>query len=171
LIAGVVAIACAIILIAAANLRKVAVRLLFVAGAVGVAFPLYNLLTSDKQIDDAVNGASTLTSGLSQLGLTSQVFKDALSVKWGIAIWVCVAGGVLAIVSALLALRAPAPEMAQPAMTSPGFGVPMGASAPAPAPPISSPPPPMSAPTVPPETPSPSPSPSPEPGGGEPPTG
>lgn len=114
LIAGVVVLVCAILILVNANVRSFAPRLMILGGVVGVGVPLYNVLTTDRQLDSAIADAGDLTAGLKALGLSTDVFKDAVNVEWGIGVWVCVVGGVIALVGGIMAARSPGPAVGAP---------------------------------------------------------
>jgi hypothetical protein len=121
LIAGVVVLVCAILLLVNANVRSFAPKLMILGGVVGVGLPLYDVLTTDRQLDNAIAGVEGLASGLKALGLSTDVFKDAVNVEWGIGVWVCVVGGVIALVGGIMAARSSGPPVGAPAVGS-GWG-------------------------------------------------
>lgn len=144
LIAGVVVLVCGVLLLVSANARSVASKLMILGGVVGAGVPLYNVVTTDAQLDRVINDAGgELVSGLDALGLSTDVFKDAVTVEWGIGVWVCIAGGVVALVAGIMAARSPAPAVAAPVAAS-GWagtdvaGTPPAVAAPAQVPPVGS---------------------------------
>lgn len=115
LIAGIVVVVCGILLLVSANARSAASKLMILGGVVGAGVPLYNVLTTDAQLDRVIHDAGgELVAGLDALGLSTDVFKNALSVKWGIGVWACVVGGVVAVIAGIMAARSPAPAVDAP---------------------------------------------------------
>jgi hypothetical protein len=175
LVAGVIVVVCAILLIAVANARKAAAIVMIIAGALGGLVAGYNLLTKNSQIDKALADAGAQLQGL---GISVDVFRPVLNVQWGIGIYLCLVGGIVAVVGGVMARRSPAGVgTAQPATAgaSAGFGPPasttMGSTSAMPsAPPATMPDPVAPEPSRAPETPQPTAPPaSTEPGGTTPP--
>jgi hypothetical protein len=125
---GKVALACGVLALIAAVLvimttgRTVAAVVLMVGGLVGGGFALYDGLTGkDKAIDEGVKG-------LSALGLPGDV-KSFFDVSIGIGIWVCVAGGLVALVAGIMVLANRSPSAAMVPQTGSPMG--MGTGVPA----------------------------------------
>jgi hypothetical protein len=121
LVAGVVVVVGAILLIAVANVRKAAAIVMIIAGALGGLVAGYNLLTKNSQIDKALANAGGQLKGL---GISVDAFRPVLTVKWGIGIYLCLLGGIIAVVGGVMASRSPAAvaTTAQPAMAGAGVG-------------------------------------------------
>ena len=118
LVAGLVAVVCAVLLFAVGNAKRTAATVMLVAGILGAGVVLYNVLTKNSQIDDAL---AKLKPQLAQLGISIDAFKSIFSVSWGIGIYVCLLGGMLAIVAWAMA-------RASGALSAPSaVGGPMGA--------------------------------------------
>jgi hypothetical protein len=125
LVAGAVVVICAILLIAVANARKAAEIVMIIAGALGGLVAGYNLLTKNSQIDKALANAGAQLKGL---GISVDTFRPVLNVKWGIGIYLCLLGGIVAVLGGIMARRSPAAAgTAQPVMAgaSAGFGPPV----------------------------------------------
>jgi hypothetical protein len=173
LVAGALVVVCAILLIAVVNARKAAAIVMIIAGALGGLVAAYNLLTKNSQIDKALSNAGAQLKGL---GISVDAFRSVLNVKWGIGIYLCLLGGIVAVVGGVMSRRSPAGVgTVQPAMAgaNAGFGMPastaMGSTSSAMP---SAPPPAMPDPVAPepsraPETPQPTAPPSTEPGSDE----
>ncbi len=108
--AGVVVLVFTILLLVRPDTRSVTSKLLILGGVVGAGVPLYDVLTTDAQLNGFIDKAG-LASELEALGLSTAIFKDAVSVTWGIGVWVCVVGGVIAVVAGIMAARSPAPAV------------------------------------------------------------
>jgi hypothetical protein len=124
LVAGAVVVVCAILLIAVANARKAAAIVMTIAGTLGGLVAAYNLLTKNSQIDKALSNAGAQLKGL---GISVDAFRSILNVKWGVGIYLCLLGGIIAVVGGVMSRRSPAAVgTAQPAMegANAGFGRP-----------------------------------------------
>jgi hypothetical protein len=120
LAAGIVVVVCAILLIAVANARKAATILMIVAGGLGGLVAVYNFLTKNSQIDKAL---ASVGSQLRSSGISVDAFRSVLNVNWGIGIYVCILGGIVAVVGGVMAFRSWAEGgSAMPAMSGTGTG-------------------------------------------------
>jgi hypothetical protein len=124
LVAGIVVLVVAGMLAMGKRASKAAGTAMLIAGGVGTAATVLNLATKDSQIDSELD---KLGPQLTTLGITKDALKSIFEQKWGIGIYVCLLGGVVALVAGIMALRTPAE--AQPmAMSAPapagGFGAP-----------------------------------------------
>jgi hypothetical protein len=120
LVLGFVALVGVVLLVAVVTARKAGGALLIVGGLAGALLCLWEVTTKNRQIDDALNQSGNL---LAQLGVTADAFKEVFSVAWGIGLWTCLVGGILAAVGGVLALVNR--SSAQPAMAG-GPVSPMG---------------------------------------------
>jgi hypothetical protein len=119
LVCGIVVILGAIGIALAMGSRRVLAALAGLAGLVGGLFALYDAtIAKNNAIDDA-------TRTLSGAGLPGS-FRDFFSVSLGIGIWMCVIGGIVAVVGAVMALAsgeaAPTAPSYAMAGTGTGFG-------------------------------------------------
>jgi hypothetical protein len=133
---GVLAVIGAAILLARKS-NVAAGILMLVGGLGGAGVATYDLVSKENQIDTFV---SDIGPALSQLGITGDTFKPLFSVSWGIGIYACVLGGVVALIAGIMAFTSKTAEPAMPATAgepaATGFGAP--ASPPA-APPAAAP--------------------------------
>lgn len=120
LIAGLVVIVLAAVLFLKAHMGKIAGWLIIVAGVIGAAVPLYDILTLNNRKEDALGNAASTLQGA---GIDPGVMNDVLKVSAGIGIWICILGGLIAIIGGVMVLMRKADA---PAMTSS-----MGTGAPA----------------------------------------
>ena len=110
LIAGIAAVVVAIVLIMKADLKKPMGAILIIAGLVGGGVALYDLSKVNDVKQEAVDAAG---GGLAAAGIDAGVLDEVFDVSAGIGIWVCIAGGLIAIVGGVMAFAAkPAPAMA-----------------------------------------------------------
>ena len=150
LIAGIVVLVCAAIYLAKRANTALSV-LILLGGLLGAGVALFDIMSKDRQLNDALAEAGP---DLEAIGLSADTFKDVFAVTFSIGIYICVIGGVLALIAGAMALRAKPEPMpaASPAgtMGAGGFGSapPVASTASTPAPP-----PPSSAPLPPPEEP------------------
>ena len=190
LVVALIIIIAAILMFAMPRIRKAMGVIVILAGLVGGGVAVYDAnRVKDVANDAETAAASAAGSGLEQLGLSAgEIFDGVFDVTAGIGLWVCIAGGVIALVGGVLALRerpeaSPAAmgantattfTTAPPAATGTGFDAPPAPASTSvtepqpvsePAPPVSEPPPaPVtppapSAPETPPATPAPAPPP------------
>jgi hypothetical protein len=130
LIAGVIVVACAVLVIVVENARMVGRIVMALAGAVGALVAILNLLTKDSQIDDAL---SKVESQLRGSGISLTAFRSVFNVDWGIGIYLCAVGGIVAIVGAVMATGTSTPSARvadQGFVPGSGFGAPPAVSAP-----------------------------------------
>jgi hypothetical protein len=146
LIAGLVVIGLAFLLRAKPTARKPIGLGIVLAGLVGAGVALYDISQVNDVRDSALGG---LTAALAGTGVGADVLDGVVNVSTGIGIWLCVAGGAVAIVAGLLAVlaggsAAPMAEAGGATTTSAsvgsddaGFG--FGTTAPAPVAPTATP--------------------------------
>ena len=113
LIAGLVVIVVAVVLFVKADLGKIMGALMVVGGAIGAGIALYDLSTLNSAKDDILGEAAGVLQGA---GIDPGVLNDVVKVSAGIGIWVCILGGLIAMVGGIMALMNKA--SAAPAMTS-----------------------------------------------------
>jgi len=190
LVVALIIIIAAILMFAMPRIRKAMGVIVILAGLVGGGVAVYDATRVKDVANDAETAAASAAgSGLEQLGLSAgEIFDGVFDVTAGIGLWVCIAGGVIALVGGVLALRerpeaspaamgattATTSTTAPPAATGTGFDAPPApaptsvtepqpVSEPAPAvsepPPAPVAPPGPSAPETPPATPAPTPPP------------
>jgi hypothetical protein len=113
LVAGIVVVVAAALL-AVASSRRVVGIVMVVGGVVGGGLALYD---ATIQKNDAVDNAAATFSGLGLPG----TLRDYFSLSLGIGIWLCIAGGAIAIVSGVLAMTSQGPSIPATVGTSTGF--------------------------------------------------
>ncbi len=129
LIAGIAAVVVAIVLIMKADLKKPMGAILIIAGLVGGGVALYDLSKVNDVKQEAVDAAA---GGLAAAGIDAGVLDEVFDVSAGIGIWVCIAGGLIAIVGGVMAFAAkPAPAMAGGPAAPMGSGFDAPSAAPA----------------------------------------
>jgi hypothetical protein len=121
LVAGVVVIVAAVLLAMASSRRVVGIVML-VGGVVGGGLALYD---ATIQKNDAIDNAASTFAGI---GLPGEL-RDYFSISLGIGIWLCVVGGLVAIVAGIMAMMSQQPVAAMAAGDPAGF-VPPPPSAP-----------------------------------------
>jgi len=104
LVAGVVVLVAAVLLSMASSRRVVGIVML-VGGVVGGGLALYD---ATIQKNDAIDNAASTFAGI---GLPGEL-RDYFSISLGIGIWLCVAGGVVAIVAGIMAMMSRQPVAA-----------------------------------------------------------
>ena len=106
LVAGVVVVVAAVLLSMASSRRVVGIVML-IGGVVGGGLALYD---ATIQKNDAIDNAASTFAGI---GLPGEL-RDYFSISLGIGIWLCIAGGVVAVVAGIMAMmsRQPAAAMA-----------------------------------------------------------
>ena len=104
LVAGVV-VAVAAALLTMASSRQVVGIVMLVGGAVGGGLALYDATIQKNNAID--NAAAQFTN----IGLPGTI-RDYFSVSLGIGIWLCIAGGAVAIVAGIMAMASRAPSVA-----------------------------------------------------------
>lgn len=142
LIAGIVAVVVAVVLILKVDLKKPMGAVLVIAGLIGGGVALYDL----SQVNDVKQEAIDAAGGsLAAAGIDTGVLDEVFDVSAGIGIWVCIAGGVVAIIGGAMALASKsAPAAAVSPSTPMGSGFepsPAPATPTAPAEPAAMPPP------------------------------
>jgi hypothetical protein len=103
LVAGVVVVVAAALL-AMASSRRVVGIVMVVGGAVGGGLALYDA-TIEK--DDVIDNVASAFSGIGLPG----ALRDYFSLSLGIGIWLCIAGGVVAIVAGVMAMTGQGPSV------------------------------------------------------------
>ncbi len=103
LVAGVV-VAVAAVLLTMASSRQVVGIVMLVGGAVGGGLALYDATIQKNNAID--NAAAQFTN----IGLPGTI-RDYFSVSLGIGIWLCIAGGAVAIVAGIMAMASRAPSV------------------------------------------------------------
>jgi hypothetical protein len=104
LVAGVV-VAVAAVLLTMASSRQVVGIVMLVGGAVGGGLALYD---ATIQKNNAIDNAA---AQFSNIGLPGTI-RDYFSVSLGIGIWLCIAGGAVAIVAGIMAMTSRPPSIA-----------------------------------------------------------
>ena len=135
LVLGILAIVGAVLVMRAVGSRITGSVLAIVGGAGASLDAIYNIVSKDRQINDALSKAGP---ALSQIGISADAFKGVFSVTWGIGIYSVIVGGVLAVIGGVMLMRSQPTPVAMPG-TPIGGGL-TGFEAPAP-PPASIPPP------------------------------
>jgi hypothetical protein len=155
LIAGIVVLVCAGVLLAQ-NIRWLGIVMLL-AGLAGAGIAVFDIVSKDRQLDDALAEAGPQ---LEAIGLSAATFRQVFTVSFSIGIYLCVLGGIVAIIAGVLALAATpqAPMQASSAAGISGTGFePAPPAAPGPATPTPVEPPPAPIPPPVPEEPGPPP--------------
>ena len=115
LVAGVV-VAVAAVLLTMASSRQVVGIVMLVGGVVGGGLALYD---ATIQKNNAIDNAA---AQFANIGLPGTI-RDYFSVSLGIGIWLCIAGGAVAIVAGIMAMASRAPSVeaagADPMVTTP----------------------------------------------------
>ena len=183
LVVAIIIIIAAILMFAMPRIRKAMGVIVILAGLVGGGVAVYDATRVKDVANDAESAAaSAVGSGLDQAGLSADdIFDGVFDVTPGIGLWVCIAGGVVALVGGVLALRerpgastaamaattATTSTTAAPAAAGTGFDAPPAPASTAvtePAPTAEPPPAPVAPPApTPPETPPATPAPAPPP--------
>jgi hypothetical protein len=149
---GVVAVVVALAAFARRELWKTLGLVSVVAGGVGASVALKVVATKGNAVADAKSAAGPTFAAA---GIDTSILDTVFKVTLGIGIWLCIAGGVLAILGGLMLLMKPSvlPAMAgmpggavPPPMSDSGFGTSTVAGSMAA--PVSPPPPPMDAPAI-----------------------
>ncbi len=104
LVAGVVVVVAAVLLSMASSRRVVGIVML-VGGVVGGGLALYD---ATIQKNDAIDNAASTFAGI---GLPGEL-RDYFSISLGIGIWLCIVGGVVAIVAGIMAMMSQQPAVA-----------------------------------------------------------
>jgi hypothetical protein len=118
LVAGIVVAAAAALLTMASSRRIVGI-VMIVGGAVGGGLALYD---ATIQKNDVIDNVASTFSGIGLPG----VLRDFFSLSLGIGIWLCIGGGVVAIVAGVMAMTGRASSVSVAA------GIPTGSAPPPP---------------------------------------
>ena len=107
LVVGVIIIVAAIVIFARPRLRVAMGAVVIVAGLVGGGVAAYDASRVKDVANDAEAAAvAAAGSELEGSGLSvGDIFEGAFDVTAGVGLWVCIAGGVIALVGGVLALR------------------------------------------------------------------
>jgi hypothetical protein len=100
---GVIVLVCTVVLLALAGARKAAAIASLVGGVIGAGIGILDILTKDRQIDDAIGAAAPQ---LSALGISTDTLRGIFDVSWQVGIYLVIFGGALAIIAGIVALRA-----------------------------------------------------------------
>ncbi len=142
-IAGIICVVGAVLVLVLQNAKKAGYAVLAVGGVVGAGVVVIEIGTKTSQINDSL---SKIGPTLSQLGISTDTFKSFFDVSWGIGLWMCLAGGIVALIAGVIGLLskgAPAMGASAPAMggaAAMGGAMGTGFDTPA-APPVPTPPP------------------------------
>jgi len=124
LVCGIVVIVGAVGIALAMGSRRLLAVLTGLAGVIGGGFALYDAtIAKNNAIDDAARS-------LSGAGLPGS-FHDFFSVSLGIGIWMCVLGGIAAVVGAVMVLTSADATPATPSYAGAAMGTGFGATTPA----------------------------------------
>jgi hypothetical protein len=99
--AGVLVLLGVVLAVMLESSKKAGYAIVTVFGFIGAGFGLYQIASKTSQINSAL--ADTAPE-LQKLGISADVFKSLFSVSWGIGLWVCIAGGLLALLGGLIGL-------------------------------------------------------------------
>ena len=107
LVVALIIIIAAILMFAMPRIRKAMGVVVILAGLVGGGVAVYDATRVKDVANDAESAAASAAgSGLEQLGLSAgEIFDGVFDVTAGVGLWVCIAGGVVALVGGVLALR------------------------------------------------------------------
>ncbi|HVD70874.1 MAG TPA: Trp biosynthesis-associated membrane protein, partial [Actinomycetota bacterium] len=107
LVVAIIIIIAAILMFAMPRIRKAMGVIVILAGLAGGGVAVYDATRVKDVANDAESAAASAAgSGLDQLGLSADdIFDGVFDVTPGIGRWVCIAGGVIAMVGGVLALR------------------------------------------------------------------
>jgi hypothetical protein len=101
LIAGIVVLVCAGVFLAK-SMRWLGV-LMLLGGLAGGGIAVFDILSKDRQLDDALAEAGPQ---LEAIGLSAATFKQVFTVSFSIGIYLCVLGGIVALIGGVMALMA-----------------------------------------------------------------
>jgi hypothetical protein len=136
LVTGIIVLVVAVLLVMGKRASRSAGTAMLVAGAIGSAAVLLNLATKDSQIDSELD---SIAPQLTALGITKDAIKNVFEVRWGMGIYICLVGGILAIIAGIMAMRS-STDAAPIAMTTSAPAGGFAAPTPAPSAPIAPPP-------------------------------
>jgi hypothetical protein len=169
LVMGLIVLVAAVVMFVKPNVRKAMAAIAIVAGLVGGGIAVYDL-TRVNDVADEAEQAATGAAGtqLEQAGISQDIFDGVFDVSAGIGLWACLAGGLIAVVGGIVALKGGADDVSTTPMAAsapaPASGTGFEPAAPAPTP-VASEPPPSPAPPVAPSEPEAPPPPPATPGG------
>jgi hypothetical protein len=146
LVVGIIAVVGAILVLTTAA-RKAGYAVVAVAGVIGAGICVFEIASKSSQINDALSNAGP---ALAAAGISADTLKSVFNVSWGIGLWICLAGGVVALIGGIIGLMskgAPAMQSA-PMAGATAMDSPVNSGFDAPAPPVA-----PSPPTVPPVAP------------------
>jgi hypothetical protein len=132
LLAGIIVLVLAVLVAMGKRATKSAGIGMLVAGVIGTGAVLLNLATKDSQINTELD---SIAPQLTALGITKEALKNVFELKWAIGIYICLIGGVLAIVAGIMAMRSPT-EAAPVAVTTSAPAAGFGATPPTPSAPL-----------------------------------
>ena len=149
LVVGLIAVVGAILVLVGAA-RKAGYAVVAVAGVIGAGFASSRSASKSSQINDALSNAGP---ALAAAGISADTLKSVFNVSWGIGLWICLAGGVVALIGGIIGLMSKGgPEtQSAPMAAGPVMGSPVDSGFDAPTPPVA-PPPPTVPPVAPPST-------------------
>jgi hypothetical protein len=104
LVAGIVVVVASLLLLSQVP-RKLMAGLMILGGAVGAGVALYDISQKDELVTSALGAVKDLAGPqLQQLGLDASILDTVFKVSLGVGLWICMIGGVIAIVAGLMAL-------------------------------------------------------------------
>jgi hypothetical protein len=98
---GVLCLVGVVLVFALQTSKKAAYAIVLVMGAAGAIITALQIATKTSQINSALQESSGV---LARVGISADVFKTLFTVSWGIGLWVCIGGGVVAAVGGLIGL-------------------------------------------------------------------
>jgi hypothetical protein len=113
LVAGIVVLVCAGIFLAK-SMRWLGV-LMLLGGLAGAGIAAFDILSKDRQVDDALAEAGPQ---LEAIGLSADTFRQVFTVSFSIGIYLCVLGGIVALIAGGMALMATSDSTMQAAPAS-----------------------------------------------------
>jgi hypothetical protein len=115
LVLGVLVVVGVILVITLQASKKVGYAIVAIAGLIGAGICVYEIATKSNQIDNALSSAGP---ALAQVGITVDSLKSVVNVSWGIGLWICLAGGAVALIGGVIGLM----SKSAPAMQSAPLG-------------------------------------------------
>ena len=122
LVMGIIVVIFAVMLAVRKRASKGGGIAMIIGGGIAAAAVLLNLSTKDAQIDSELE---KLGPDLTALGITTEQLKSIFDLEWGIGIYICLVGGVVAVIAGIMALRSSSAAPAMPATSgvpADGFG-------------------------------------------------
>jgi hypothetical protein len=113
LVAGIVVLVCAGIFLAK-SMRWLGV-LMLLGGLAGAGIAAFDILSKDRQVDDALAEAGPQ---LEAIGLSADTFRQVFTVSFSIGIYLCVLGGIVSLLAGGMALMATSDSTMQAAPAS-----------------------------------------------------